>query len=382
MWVALGLVLAASGCDAPSPETGDAGARPGEDDSNFTAPPLRAVPGWSLEEALVVFEADVEGNLEIFMTTGRDASTARRLTSSPGVDRHARWAPTGDWLVFESERAAGAGSREFDLWGLQLSSDGMPAVDAVPLPVAASPALEEDAAISPDGSRVAFYSERTGADVPDGSSGHLWLTNAPGRGGAAAGAAANGEPEAAVRVTREPIPFSGGVAWHPDGQDLFISRGRGATGPRDILLISVDGTRERTLVSTGFPNHDPTPSPDGGSLAWVAAGPDGPRVMLARIDGSGARAIATGRYRLTVWTPDQAWLVADRIDDTRTDVYLIPVSGEGEPERLFRGDRPTSGAAFRPWIEATGSELAAPTASNDSLSAEPPQTGGPGPAPR
>jgi len=113
-------------------------------------------------------------------------------------------------------------------------------------------------------------------------------------------------------------------------------------------MISADGTRERTIISDGAGNRDPSPSPDGGFLAYTSEGPDTTHVIVARIDGTGRRRVATGPYRVTGWTPDQAWIVADRIGDMRTEVYLLPLSGSGDAEPFFATERPTAGATFRP----------------------------------
>lgn len=113
-------------------------------------------------------------------------------------------------------------------------------------------------------------------------------------------------------------------------------------------MVSADGTRERTLVANGRVNLDPRPSPDGGFLAFTSESGDTTQVMIARIDGSGTRSLAVGPYRVTGWTPDQAWIVADHTDNDRTDVYLIPVMGSEVPEPLFEGAEPTAGAVFRP----------------------------------
>lgn len=335
--------LAACDTDQPQSTAGEDAAGPGS--SELAQPPLRATPGWSLETAEIAFQSGAEGDLELFLARGRQASGWERLTSSPGVDAAAGWAPSGTWLTFESERIAGPGSGELDVWVLPL-----PATDSSEAPtdgpgwpgpmLIATGAADGDApAVSPDGRRVAFYSKRSEASVPDGAAGHLWLADLP------VDSTSLGR---VTRITREPIPTGDGSSWHPSGEDLFVTRGRGAAGPRDLVMVSADGTRERTLVANGRVNRDPRPSPDGDFLAFTSEGGDTTQVMIARIDGSGARPLAVGPFRVTGWTPDQAWIVADRTDGERTDVYLIPVAGSGGPEPLFDGAQPTAAAAFRP----------------------------------
>jgi len=342
------VVLLPIGCDRGARSSGepDASTTPQQGAPGDTAAssPL-PVAGWSLDSAEIVVGAEVEGDLELFLARGRADSAWVRLTDSPGIDRGAVWAPSGAWLAFESERAGGAGSGDLDVWGLAwgapAAETGADTAGARPDPVvlARSPGVDGSVAVSPDGLRIAFHSTRADTSVPDGTSGHIWLARATVPDGGAASTS---------RLTRDPIPHSGGLAWHPGGDDLFISRGFAPTGPADIVLLSADGSRERTLVSDGSRNVDPRPSPDGTRLAWTALAAGTGRIAVAAIDGTAPRVVASGYFRLTGWTPDGAWLVTDRRVDGRTEVWLISPDGSGAPEPLFPSGRPASGAAFRP----------------------------------
>lgn len=347
--ISLILCFTLGACTTESGEPQGNEAPEAQASTGVAEPPLRPTPGWSLDDAEIAFESEVEGDFELFLARGRDPSSWQQLTQSPGADRAAGWAPSGAWLAFESERAGGPGSGDFDVWGLGLvgPSTDEPHPWTAPVRIATGAAAGDAPAVSPDGDRVAFYSRRSAESVPDGTAGHLWLATLPARSGTPSGTGYGTEGEL-TRVTRDPIPTGDAAAWHPEGRDLFISRGQGGAGPRALVMISMDGTRERTLVSDGRVNRDPRPSPDGEFLAWTAQGAESTEVMVARIDGSGARSLAAGAYRVTGWTPDQAWIVADRRSGGRVDVYLVPVSGDGGPEPLFRDAPPTGEAAFRP----------------------------------
>jgi Tol biopolymer transport system component len=294
--------------------------------------------GWSFEAAEFVVEADVEGDLELFLVRGRDDTAWVRLTESPGHDARARWAPDGSWIVFESDRASEGYPARRHLFRLDLPRGGAPSrEDAIPpgTPLVVSGGFGEGASVSPDGARIAFRSTRS-AGRREGV-GHLWTL------------AIGDSTGDAVRVTREPVPYGTLPAWHPSGRDLFYARQRVGGGPAPILLVSLDGIRERSVVSDGRVHDTPLPSPDGSRIAWTtrAIDSDTVEVRIADLDGGNARELVRGRYRLTDWTPDGAHLVADLLGGELGQPVLIPVKG-GAVEPLLRSAAPASGAAFRP----------------------------------
>jgi Tol biopolymer transport system component len=345
--VLAGALLAAAGCgDGGAPRsTLDGVPAPAATDPApvSPAPELPAtrpdLSRWNLENAEFIVEAEVAGDVELHLVRGRSDTAWTRLTASPGRDGGARWAPEGTWIAFETDRASEGDMTRRDIFRLDLPRAADPdetldAREAVPL--VASPAIDESPSISPDGTRIAFRSTRTQAGGAGGP-GHLWTSRLD----------APADPP--VRVTREPLPVATRPSWHPSGRDLVFAKPRVEGGPAPIVLVSLDGIRERTLVGDGRANGAPHPSPDGARIAWTVPDfeGDGASVVVAAMDGSGAREIARGRYRLTDWTPDGAYLVADRRDEEGTDVVLIPLDG-GAPEPLLRTDRPISGAVFRP----------------------------------
>jgi len=317
------------------------------------APTSADLTGWSLDAASLVVTSPVDGDSELFLVRGRSDTSWVRLTTSPGLDHQAAWTPDGSAILFHSTRravaaAADADSSEaaaagldVDIWALQ------PGDSTAPVMVFGSPEPDYLVSVSPDGRRIAFLSRRVAADVPDGERGHIYLLPWSGVDEVA-------PDQVPVRITREPVDASLGARWHPNGVDLFMVHRRGGAGPTRAVLLSADGTRERILVENGDFNYTPAPSPDGTRLAWSAARDDSVRVMIATLDGSMRRTLVTGStsvdaYYVHGWTPDGAWIVADRWDEAarRTDAVLISPE-DGRVEKLFDTDRPTSAAAFRP----------------------------------
>ena len=122
-----------------------------------------------------------------------------------------------------------------------------------------------DPAFSPDGSRIAFVSQRDG-------NAEIYIMNADGTG--------------STRVTNDPQP-DGRPAFTPDGQALVFHSARTA-GKQQIWTVNLDGTGLTQLTRDSV-NSSPTVSPDGQTIAYVSTrNKDGDIWLMAR-DGSNQR---------------------------------------------------------------------------------------------
>ncbi len=117
-------------------------------------------PAWSPDGELIAFASDRGRREREIYVMGRDGTNVRRLTRTADHvdDSQPRFSPDGRFLVFTSNRIAywnyeifrvrvsdGRGLRRLTFWGS--GRDGAPGDDLLP-------------AYSPDGSRIAFVSDR------------------------------------------------------------------------------------------------------------------------------------------------------------------------------------------------------------------------------
>ena len=122
-----------------------------------------------------------------------------------------------------------------------------------------------DPAFSPDGSRIAFVSQRDG-------NAEIYVMNADGTG--------------STRVTNDPQP-DGRPSFTPDGQALVFHSSRTA-GKQQIWAVNVDGSGVTQLTRDSV-NSSPTISPDGQTIAYVSTRNKDTDIWLMARDGSNQR---------------------------------------------------------------------------------------------
>lgn len=202
-----------------------------------------------------------------------------------------------------------------------------------------------DPAWSPDGSRIAFASDRGGNDF------EIWTMNADGSG--------------QTRVTFE-LSDAGAPAWSPDG--TRIAYHAGPDGDEDVVVMNADGTG-RLVVAGGVGNSQALPvwSPDGSRIVFqdeLVAGlssvapsgtgrapflsdaaqpdfsPDGTRlavrrnlgVVILNADGTGGFQVSPGPGVRPAWSPDGTRLVYNHsVSGNFEDLFTIGPS-PGSPE--------------------------------------------------
>jgi Tol biopolymer transport system component/DNA-binding winged helix-turn-helix (wHTH) protein len=203
----------------------------------------------------------------------------RKLTSRSNPVDGLAWSSDGKRIVFSSGRATSLGS----IWSLPLSG-GSPTAVTTPLTHTSSPTVspvghrlayvdspnnvsvwrlpmdahrdaepfitsnffDASAVYSPDGTHVAFRSDRSGAN-------EIWICRSDGS-----------EPQ---KITHFDGPMTGSPRWSPDGRSLaFDSRGRGRA---DIYVVNLDSDESVRITDSTASNADnvvPSWSRDGSAL--------------------------------------------------------------------------------------------------------------------
>ena len=260
---------------------------------------------------------DLQGTLWRLPAAGGEAEP---LTDGLGDDRLPDFHPDGSRVVFQSYR-----SGTWDLWALTLppetpgtASDTAPEAAPDPAPPTAFPAPERltdsagddrEPAWSPDGTRIAFASDRGGTY-------DLWLLTVE-----------TGE----LRQITTALGNESEPAWTPDSAALvYVAVPEGeADGALHHLTLDPPGT-------------PPVPIPGtAGKVAAPAPGPDGRRVAFRRLHYEG----------LT--------LMGSRFDlGTASDLALVPLPPPGEPDTAAATDATENTPAPEPrLLDDAGDDL-------------------------
>ncbi len=204
-------------------------------------------PGWSPDGRLLAFESFRDGFSEAYKMGADGSNPVRLTTSGNNEDRSTSWSPDGTRIAFHSTRdtvpvGSPVGSSAFELY--VMNADGSNQVRLTD-----NLAQDTFPAWSPDGSKLAFLSNRDGdfeiyTMKPDGSN-VVRLTDSPGE---------DAHP-----------------SWSPDGAQItFHSRRDSPPGGTalEIYRMNADGSNPtRVTTGDGF-KYFPIWSPDGTRIAF------------------------------------------------------------------------------------------------------------------
>lgn len=292
----------------------------------------RGETGWSIDEAVVLFERrDSSGNglFALDRATGQEV----RLTPADSPNWAGRVSPDGTRLLFVSTRDG-----DYEIYHAPFPAPGSTVGGASAVRVTDHPDYDVVGAWSPTGDSLAFMSTR-GFELGGEAGpfpGHVYVVAADGGG--------------LRQVTREPLTSSlGPTDWSPDGRWLTIARD--VEGQIDVFLLDVANGDERRVTSHPSSEYAATFSRDGRRLAFHADDGRGSRIVVTALDGSDRRALTPEdeiAYSPT-WSPDDEWLLYTRRGASEVEEYdavAVRVSdGAVEPLVATRADERVAGWA-------------------------------------
>jgi Tol biopolymer transport system component len=222
------------------------------------------------------------------------------------------WSPAiarqGNRLVFARD------FRDTNIWRVALDPGG--AAAGPPEQLASSSFREVFPQYSPDGRRLAFFSNR-------GGSVQVWTSDVDGS-------------KAVPLTAMHAMATTGSPRWSPDGQRIAFDSN--ASGSYHIYEISADGGQPRALTSGASSNFIASWSPDG---RWIYFSSDrSGRLEVWRMPAGGGepeQVTREGGQASTV-TPDGQWVYFTKKDGA-DGLWRLPAGGGAESrvlERVFR----------------------------------------------
>jgi Tol biopolymer transport system component len=207
---------------------------------------------------------------EIYVVNS-NGTGANRLTTQPGADVSPAWSPDGSRIAFASERDG-----NFEIYVMNANGTN-------PVRLTNVGAADSRPAWSPDGSRIAFVSERDG-------NAEIYVMNADGT--------------SPMRLTSHSAS-DGDPAWSANGNRIAFVSDR--DGNAEVYVMAADGSGLSRLTAFSQPDAQPVWSPDGTRIAFSRG--DffyTSHIFIINADGSGlmelTRSVSNGSD--PAWSPD------------------------------------------------------------------------------
>lgn len=257
---------------------------------------LVAAHGWGAAPELVRIPVTGHRVRETLTYTGP------RPSSCPAIS------PGGDRLAFCS-----ADFEKVNIWRLGLPAERVVDMDGGPAEMLISSSRVDSTPLySPDGSKVAFVSERSGKP-------EIWICDSDGRN--------------VVQVTSFGQEQFGRMAWAPDGRQLAF------TWKLDVFNIALDGGPAKRLVSDSSSDIVCDWSGDGSSIYFASNRSGQFEIWKLPATGGDPANVAHSGTTEAYESPDGRFLYfAKKTDAGGKSLWKVPVGGGTETPALSRAE--------------------------------------------
>jgi Tol biopolymer transport system component len=290
---------------------------------NFVEPSSASASDTSLPTGTIAFSSLAPQGWDVYVT---DLQTHRasRLTDYPALDYNAAFSPDSRRIALVSERDG-----NMELYTVRADGSG-------PHRLTDDFALDDHPAWSPDGERIAFVSTRQ----PAGADGRAWNGVY----------VMKGDGSGVHRLSPvDAADFS--PAWSPKGDWIAVASGSGKAGETDLFVMKPDGTGRRLVVRDG---GWPSFAADGRSLFFHSRRQNKWSIWRVNPDGTGLERITPPDVE--AYTPrasvDGRWLAVAVLRGRHRQIELMDLSTR---ELTALTDEPTD--HWNPSISADSAQV-------------------------
>lgn len=193
-----------------------------------------------------------------------------------------------------------------------------------------TPSNETLPALSPDGQRIAFVSDRDGNR-------EIYVMNVDG--------------SEQTNLTRDAAD-DWTPSWSPDGQYIVFSSFR--DGNWEVYRMAADGSEQRRITHNEHADYSPAWSPDGSTIAFVTDRDGDLEIYLMDPEGGDQRNLTShpATDQGPSWSPDGQWIMWESYRDDNMELYVCDPEGgnlNNMSRDAYADDR---GGSWSPWGEA------------------------------
>jgi len=209
---------------------------------------------------------------------------------------------------------------------------------SVPINITNNPAIDFYPSWSPDGSQIAFVSQR------DNIGGEIYIMDADGSN--------------QTRLTNNPTGGNESPSWSPDGSQIAFESFREGNslrrsfykGPKpipEIYVMDADGSNQRNLTKQNKPTNRgsdqfPSWSPDGSHIAFASSIDYNFEIYVMNADGSNQRNLTnqSGFDARPSWSPDGSQIAFQSLREGHPEIYVM--NADGSNQRNLTNNSPLS----------------------------------------
>lgn len=282
--------------DSPTDQLTRAGDTP-TSSLRATTPTNTPADSFTANQELITYTSSKYGSYDIFIMNA-DGSDLRRLTDDSGTEGYAALSPDGSKIAFYAYD-------DLSIWSIYVMDiDGTNRQRLTNRPGR----LDAAPTWSPDGTQILFGS--TFNEESD-----IWVMNA------------DGSNLKKIEGVSGESP-----SWSPDGsQIVYVSTGE---GDGEIYIMDVDGSNQRQVTDNGVEDWWPAWSPDGTQITFMSGNSGHFEIYVMNADGSDPRQLTDNgseNYRPS-WSPDGSFIIFCSGQDGDFEIYTMNADGSNQQQ--------------------------------------------------